>query len=306
MSIDFGKVAVLLGGISAEREVSLASGNAILKALVDQGINAIAVDPKIDDITLLKKRGFDRVFIALHGRGGEDGVMQGFLTTLGIPFTGCDVLSSAIAMDKAKTKQIWQSLQLPTAKYKVIVKQSFDKDVSDYIISGLSGTVMVKPINEGSSIGMAKVCNAEQLIVALENAFKYDDKVLLESWITGQEYTVAMLNGETLPAIRMQTENEFYDYQAKYQSTETQYFCPCGLEDEKLAQLNQLANEAFNAIGCSGWGRVDFMLDEQGNWNLLEVNTVPGMTPTSLVPKAAKQAGYSFEQLVVEILKQTL
>ena len=306
MSIDFGKVAVLLGGLSAEREVSLASGNAILKALVDQGINAIAVDPKFDDITLLKKRGFDRVFIALHGRGGEDGVIQGFLTTLGIPFTGCDVLSSAIAMDKAKTKQIWQSLQLPTAKYKVIVKQSFDKGESADIIIGLSGTVMVKPINEGSSIGMAKVSSAEQLIIALENAFKYDDKVLLESWISGPEYTVAILNGETLPAIRMQTENEFYDYQAKYQSTETQYFCPCGLDDKKLVQLNQIANEAFNAIGCSGWGRVDFMLDEQGNWNLLEVNTVPGMTPTSLVPKAAKQAGYSFEQLVAEILKQTL
>jgi D-alanine-D-alanine ligase len=306
MTIDFGKVAVLLGGLSAEREVSLASGNAVLKALVDQGINAIAVDPKIDDITLLKKRGFDRVFIALHGRGGEDGVIQGFLTTLGIPFTGCDVLSSAIAMDKAKTKQIWQSLQLPTAKYKVIVKQSFDKALSADIISGLSGTVMVKPIHEGSSIGMAKVSNAEQLIGALQEAFKYDDKVLLESWLTGQEYTVAMLNGETLPAIRMQTENEFYDYQAKYQSNDTQYFCPCGLEDEKLAELNQIANQAFSAIGCSGWGRVDFMLDGQGNWNLLEVNTVPGMTPTSLVPKAAKQAGYSFEQLVVEILKQTL
>ncbi|PKG39627.1 D-alanine--D-alanine ligase [Psychromonas sp. Urea-02u-13] len=306
MTVDFGKVAVLLGGFSAEREVSLASGNAILKALVDQGINAIAVDPKIDDISLLKKQGFDRAFIALHGRGGEDGVIQGFLTTLGIPFTGCDVLSSAIAMDKSKTKQIWQSYQLPTANYQVILKESFDPSQCADILGRLSGTVMVKPVNEGSSIGMAKVSSAEQLITALDDAFKFDNTVLLESWITGQEFTVSMLNGKVLPAIRMHTENEFYDYQAKYQSTETQYFCPCGLDEEKLAELNQIASDAFNAIGCTGWGRVDFMLDEQGKWNLLEVNTVPGMTPTSLVPKAAKQAGYSFEQLVEEILKQTV
>lgn len=306
MTVDFGKVAVLFGGTSAEREVSLASGKAVLKALVDQGINAFAVDPKFDDISQLKKQGFDRAFIVLHGRGGEDGVMQGFLTTLGIPFTGCDVLSSAIAMDKAKTKQIWQSLQLPTANYQVIEKESFDESQCAAILERLTGTVMVKPINEGSSIGMAKASNSEQLISALQAAFKFDNKVLLESWITGPEYTVAMLNGKTLPAIRMHTENEFYDYQAKYQSTETQYFCPCGLEDDKLAVLNKIANEAFAAIGCSGWGRVDFMLDENDKWNLLEVNTVPGMTPTSLVPKAAKQAGYSFEQLVAEILKQTL
>lgn len=306
MTVDFGKVAVLFGGTSAEREVSLASGKAVLKALVDQGINAIAVDPKIDDISLLKKQGFDRAFIALHGRGGEDGVIQGFLTALGIPFTGCDVLSSAIAMDKAKTKQIWQSQQLPTANYQVITKDSFDDAQCDAILASLSGTVMVKPINEGSSIGMAKASNAAQLLVALQDAFKFDDRILLEAWITGPEYTVAMLNGKTLPAIRMQTENEFYDYQAKYQSTETQYFCPCGLDDQKLAALNKIANDAFVAIGCSGWGRVDFMLDEHDDWKLLEVNTVPGMTPTSLVPKAAKQAGYSFEQLVAAILTQTL
>lgn len=305
MSIDFGKVAVLFGGFSAEREVSLASGRAILKALVDQGINAVAVDPKIDDISQLKKQGFDRAFIALHGRGGEDGVIQGFLTTLGIPFTGCDVLSSAIAMDKSKTKQIWQSYQLPTADYQIILKESFVETECAAILARLSGTAMVKPVNEGSSIGMAKVSNEEQLIIALHEAFKFDDTVLLESWITGAEYTVSMLNGKTLPAIRMQTNNEFYDYQAKYESTETQYFCPCGLSESELAALNHIAEKAFAAIGCTGWGRVDFMLDAQGNWNLLEVNTVPGMTPTSLVPKAAKQAGYSFEQLVVEILKQT-
>ena len=165
---------------------------------------------------------------------------------------------------------------------------------------------MVKPVNEGSSIGMAKVDNPEQLIVALDDAFKFDKKVLLESWITGQEFTVSMLNGQTLPAIRMQTNNTFYDYQAKYHSTDTQYFCPCGLSSEKLDELNQLALAAFSALGCSGWGRVDCMLDKQGNWYLLEVNTVPGMTETSLVPKAAKQAGYDFDQLVLAILKQTL
>ena len=306
MDIDFGKVAVLFGGFSAEREVSLASGKAVLKALVNQGINAIAIDPKLDDISLLKKQGFDRAFIVLHGRGGEDGVIQGFLTSLGIPHTGCDVLSSAIAMDKSKTKQIWQSYQLPTADYQIILKESFNESHCADILSRLSGTVMVKPVNEGSSIGMAKVSSPEQLVNALQEAFKFDNKILLEAWITGKEYTVSMLNDEVLPAIRMHTDNEFYDYQAKYQSTTTQYFCPCGLDDDKLAKLNQIATEAFAAIGCSGWGRVDFMLDEQDNWKLLEVNTVPGMTLTSLVPKAAKQAGYSFEQLAVEILKQTL
>jgi D-alanine-D-alanine ligase len=306
MDLEFGKVAVLLGGNSAEREVSLRSGTAILNALVRQGVDAVAIDPRHDDITELKKQGFDRVFIALHGRGGEDGSIQGFLSTIQMPFTGSDLLSSAIAMDKSKTKQIWQSYQLPTAKYQIIVKSDFDPALAEDILASLSGTVMVKPVNEGSSIGMAKAENAEQLVNALSEAFKFDNKVLLESWISGQEFTVSMLNGEALPAIRMQTENVFYDYQAKYQSSDTLYFCPCGLAPDKLAELNQLAIKAFTAIGCSGWGRVDCMLDEQGAWYLLEVNTVPGMTETSLVPKAAKQAGYDFDQLVLEILKQTL
>lgn len=306
MNLDFGKVAVLLGGNSAEREVSLRSGRAVLNALLRQGINALAFDPKQDDITQLNKMGFDRVFIALHGRGGEDGSIQGFLTTLQIPFTGSDVLSSAIAMDKSKTKQIWQSYQLPTANYQIVIKDDFDPAQSEDILTSLSGTVMVKPVNEGSSIGMAKVSNASELAAALSDAFQFDNKVLLESWITGKEYTVSMLNGKALPAIRMQTDHLFYDYEAKYHSTDTQYFCPCGLAPEQLSELNQLAEKAFNAIGCSGWGRVDLMLDELGEWFLLEVNTVPGMTETSLVPKAAKQDGYDFDQLVLEILKQTL
>lgn len=306
MSVDFGKVAVLLGGYSAEREVSLRSGRAILNALLRQGVDALAFDPKHDDITQLKKLGVARAFIALHGRGGEDGSIQGFLSTLQIPFTGSDLLSSAIALDKSKSKQIWQSCQLPTADYKIVVKNNFEAKQAEDILGALSGAVMVKPVNEGSSIGMAKVTNGEEMLDALANAFKFDNKVLLESWITGEEYTVSILNGQTLPAIRMQTDNVFYDYQAKYQSTDTLYFCPCGLDAEQLSALNTLAINAFNAIGCSGWGRVDFMLDRQGCWYLLEVNTVPGMTETSLVPKAAKQAGYEFDQLVLEILKQTL
>lgn len=306
MSLNFGKVAVLLGGRSAEREVSLRSGAAILNALVRQGIDAVAFDPAHDDITQLKKLGFERVFIALHGRGGEDGSIQGFLQTLEIPFTGSDVLSSAIAMDKSKSKQIWNSLQLATAQYQIIVKDNFNPELAEDILAALSGEAMVKPVNEGSSIGMAKVSNAAQLVEALSDAFVFDNKVLLESWISGQEYTVSMLNGQVLPAIRMQTDNVFYDYQAKYQSSDTLYFCPCGLPSDKLDELNRLAAEAFAAIGCTGWGRVDVMLDQQGNWYLLEVNTVPGMTESSLVPKAAKQAGYDFDQLVLEILKQTL
>jgi len=306
MAIDFGKVAVLFGGNSAEREVSLKSGNAVLNALIRQGVDAHAVDPKIDDILQIKALGFERAFIVLHGRGGEDGTIQGFLKTLNIPFTGSDVSSSAIGMDKAKTKQIWQSCQLPTASYQIIIKENFEPSSATDILASLSGAVMVKPVHEGSSIGMAKAENAQQLVAALEEAFKFDNKVLLESWITGDEFTVSMLNGRALPAISMKTTNQFYDYQAKYQSTETQYLCPCGLSENELTELNHLAEEAFKSIGCSGWGRVDFMRDESKNWYLLEVNTVPGMTETSLVPKAAKQVGISFEQLVLSILEQTL
>ncbi|WP_413693694.1 D-alanine--D-alanine ligase [Psychromonas sp. KJ10-2] len=306
MTTEFGKVAVLFGGNSAEREVSLSSGNAVLSALLRQGVDAHAVDPKHDDLSQIKALGFDRAFIVLHGRGGEDGTIQGFLETLEIPYTGSDVSSSAIGMDKAKTKQIWQSCQLPTAPYQIIIKENFKAAQAADILSSLSGTVIVKPVHEGSSIGMAKAETAEQLIAALEDAFKYDTKVLLESWITGDEFTVSMLNGKALPAITMKTSHTFYDYQAKYQSTDTQYLCPCGLDEQQLNELNQLAEEAFMAVGCSGWGRVDFMRDEQHNWYLLEVNTVPGMTETSLVPKASKQAGISFDQLVLRILEQTL
>lgn len=307
--IDFGKVAVLLGGTSAEREVSLNSGNAVFNALKAQGINAHKIDPKEYDVAQLKNDGFDRAFIVLHGRGGEDGTIQGLLSYLDIPFTGSHVLSSAIAMDKSKTKQIWSNFDLPMANSLVIEKENFNDsftlNTAETLLNSLSGVAMVKPVNEGSSIGMAKVSNAEELITALKSAFEFDHEVLLEAWITGEEYTVSMLNGVALPAIKMKSANAFYDYQAKYESTQTQYFCPCGLTETELVELNQLAEKAFKAIGCSGWGRVDFMRDENKNWYLLEVNTVPGMTKTSLVPKAANEAGMSFENLVVDILKQT-
>lgn len=306
MSADFGKVAVLFGGHSAEREVSLNSGTAVLNALIEQGVDAHGIDPKYDDISKMKAQGFDRAFIALHGRGGEDGVIQGFLSALNIPFTGSDVSSSAIGMDKAKTKQIWQSCDLPTANYQLIIKDDFVLSSVPERLKDLSGTVMVKPVHEGSSIGMAKANSAEQLLQALESAFKFDNKVLLEAWITGDEFTVSILNGKALPAISMKTNNEFYDYEAKYQSSDTEYLCPCGLNSNELNELNSLAEEAFKAIGCSGWGRVDFMRDSNKNWLLLEVNTVPGMTKTSLVPKAAKEAGISFDHLVLSILEQTL
>lgn len=306
MVAKFGKVAVLFGGESAEREVSLKSGQAVLKALLRQGVDAHAFDPKLQQLTSLKEQGFDRAFIVLHGRGGEDGVIQGFLSALQIPYTGSDVASSAIAMDKVKTKQIWQSCALPTANYQIVDKQSYQSQQAETILQQLSGAVMVKPVHEGSSIGMAKAESAQQLNDALQEAFKFDHKVLLEAWITGDEFTVSMLNGKALPAISMKTDHLFYDYQAKYQSSDTQYLCPCGLSDNELQQLNQLAESAFNAIGCSGWGRVDFMRDQQNNWFLLEVNTVPGMTETSLVPKAALQAGITFDQLVLDILEQTL
>lgn len=306
MAAQFGKVAVLFGGNSAEREVSLKSGQAVLNALLRQGVDAHAFDPKEQELTELKTLGFDRAFIVLHGRGGEDGVIQGFLTALDIPYTGSDVTSSAIGMDKVKTKQIWQTCDLPTAAYLIVDKQSYQQEQAESILAKLSGCVMVKPAHEGSSIGMAKAQTADELNNALQEAFKFDHRVMLEAWITGDEFTVSMLNGKALPAISMKTSNTFYDYQAKYQSTETQYLCPCGLSDQELNELNQIAEQAFDEIGCSGWGRVDFMRDEQKNWYLLEVNTVPGMTETSLVPKAALQAGINFEQLVLAILEQTL
>ncbi|MBN7818238.1 D-alanine--D-alanine ligase [Bowmanella yangjiangensis] len=303
MSVErFGKVAVLFGGTSAEREVSLKSGQAVLDALLGAGVDAHAFDPANAELTELVAAKFQRVLIMLHGRGGEDGTLQGALQQLGIPYTGSGVLGSALCMDKVRSKWIWQALGLPTAEYQVVDKSSFNADLCGDILSRLGGIVMVKPANEGSSIGMAKVSTATELQEAVTQAFQFDHQVLLERFITGQEFTVSLLGDNTLPSIRMQTPRTFYDYEAKYQSDTTQYFCPSGLDGQRETQLGELARQAFAALGGSGWGRVDFMQDKDGQFYLLEANTVPGMTQKSLVPMAAKQAGMSFTELALEVL----
>ncbi|WP_163134750.1 D-alanine--D-alanine ligase [Agarivorans sp. Alg241-V36] len=301
-SLRMNRVAVLYGGDSAEREVSLKSGSAVLSGLLRAGINAEGVDTKGFDLNLLKQKKYSHVFIALHGRGGEDGTLQGALEYLGLPYTGSRVLGSALAMDKIRCKQIWQNIGLPTAAYAIVEQDSYMPEDAVEILAKLSGEVIVKPALEGSSIGMAKADSAEQLQEAIENAFEYDTRVLIEQWITGAEYTVSIVGGTVMPSIRMQTPHSFYDYSAKYQSSSTEYFCPSGLSDEQEAQLAEIALKAFKSVDCEGWGRVDFMADQQGNWYLLEVNTSPGMTEKSLVPMAAKQYGLSFDQLVVSIL----
>ncbi len=303
MSQQFGKVAVMFGGTSAERDVSLKSGKAVLNALQNQGIDAHAFDPKEQPLTALQAQGFDRVFIVLHGRGGEDGTMQGALQLLGLPYTGSGVLGSALAMDKIRCKFLFAAHGLPTAPFAVAQKG----EAIDYaaMLNQLNGKVMVKPANEGSSIGMSSAETPAELEQALTLAFGYDEAVLVEQWIQGREFTVSMLDGQALPVIEMRTPRAFYDYEAKYQSNSTEYLCPAPLTAEQTQRLQQAAMAAFKAVGASGWGRVDAMMDEQGNFYLLEVNTVPGMTEKSLVPMAAKAAGYSFEQLVAKILEQS-
>lgn len=304
MSSKFGKVAVMFGGTSAEREVSLKSGAAVLKALQAQGIDAHAFDPKDQPLSALESQAFDRVFIVLHGRGGEDGTMQGALQLHGIPYTGSGVLGSALAMDKIRCKFLFSAHGLPTAPFRVAQKG----EPIDYaaMLAELNGKVMVKPANEGSSIGMSAATTPAELEQALALAFDYDDAVLVEQWINGREFTVSMLDGQALPVIEMRTPRAFYDYEAKYQSNSTEYLCPAPITAEQTASLQQAAMAAFKAVGAKGWGRVDAMLDSDGQFRLLEVNTVPGMTEKSLVPMAARAAGYSFEQLVAKILEQAL
>lgn len=305
----FGKVAVLFGGNSAERKVSLASGTAVLNALLAAGVDAHKFDPAEHPIGDLIALGFDRAFIILHGRGGEDGSMQGALQLLGIPYTGTGVLGSALAMDKVYSKQVWSTLALPTAPYKVLTKEQVNAGLKpDYaaLLSKLSGVAMVKPAREGSSIGMAKVSEPIELESAVKQALEYDDDVLIEQYINGPEYTVTILNGVALPSIRMATPHVFYDYDAKYNDKTTEYHCPSGLDETTEKQLGQLALSAFQGLSGKGWGRVDLMRNEHGEFMLLESNTVPGMTETSLVPKAAKQAGLSFEQLVLQVLSSSL
>jgi D-alanine-D-alanine ligase len=298
----FGKVAVLLGGKSAERAVSLDSGTAVLEALLRSGVNAESFDPQQRSVTELKQ--YDRAFIVLHGRGGEDGQIQGVLEWLNIPYTGTGVQGSAIGMDKVKTKQVWQGSELPTAPYRIVSKDSNAQE----IVAELGLPLIIKPVHEGSSIGMSKVEKIEDFAIAIEKATEHDAVVMAEKWITGREFTIVLLNGQALPVIRLQPPADvaFYDYEAKYQRNDVQYGIPSGLNDSDEKQLQALALRAFHAVGASGWGRIDAMQDEQGQFWLLEVNTVPGMTSHSLVPKAAQAVGYSFDALCVAILEQTL
>lgn len=299
---DFGKVAVLMGGWSAEREVSLKSGAAVLESLKKQGVNAEGVDVGRDILSELKQKEYDRVFIALHGRGGEDGVIQGGLEVIDCPYTGSGVLASSLGMDKLRTKQLWLGADLPTPEFVII------KDESDLsrVVEQLGMPVIIKPVYEGSSIGISKVEDESQLEQAWRVAAECGGEVIAEKWIVGGEYTVAILGNSALPIIRLETPNSFYDYQAKYEESTTQYHCPCGLDSEAEKKMQALAKRAFDVVGAKGWGRVDFMLDGSGQPWLLEINTVPGMTDHSLVPMAARASGLEFDDLVWRILETSM
>ncbi len=296
---NFGKVAVLMGGPSAEREVSLKSGNAVLAALKRQHVDAHGMDADKSTLRLLEDGNFDRVFIALHGRWGEDGVIQGALEVLDIPYTGSGVLGSALGMDKLRSKYLWSAAGIPTPDY-VVLESGTDLNK---VTSKLGLPVFVKPVREGSSLGISKVKTETELKAAWEMAAKYDDKVMAERFVDGAELTCGILGDQALPLIRIETEREFYDYEAKYILDTTRYLCPCGLPTDQERDIRHLALRAFEVLGCCGWGRVDFMLDKAGHAYALEVNTVPGMTDHSLVPKAAKQSGMNFDELVLRILE---
>ena len=298
----FGRVAVLFGGKSAEREVSLKSGNAVLSALQGAGVDAFGIDVGDDFLQRLLAEKIDRAFIVLHGRGGEDGSMQGLLECAGIPYTGSGILASALAMDKLRTKQVWLSLGLPTPKHAALASEADCHAAA----AELGFPLFVKPAHEGSSIGMAKVADVEALIAAWKDASRYDSQVLVEQMIAGPEFTIAMLRGEVLPPIALGTPHSFYDYDAKYLANDTQYRIPCGLDAAKEAELKDLTARACEAVGTQGWARADVMQDADGKFWLLEVNTVPGMTDHSLVPMAANAAGLDFQQLVLAILADSL
>lgn len=295
----FGKVAVLLGGRSAEREISLRSGNMVLGALKKKSVDAHAFDPQEQGLEQLIAQRFDRVFIALHGRFGEDGTVQGALEYLGLPYTGSGVMASALAMDKWRTKLIWQAAGVSTPPYELLSKNSDFAEVG----ARLGLPLMMKPAREGSSIGMSKVTSLEKIHAAYELAVEYDDLVIAERFIEGVEVTAAILDDEALPLIRLETPRTFYDYQAKYFADDTRYTCPSGLPEAQERGIQAQALQAFKLIGCSGWGRVDAMVDRAGKSYLLEVNTIPGMTDHSLVPMAARARGIPFEELCVRILE---
>jgi D-alanine-D-alanine ligase len=294
----FGRVAVLFGGKSAEREVSLKSGAAVLAALLRSGVDAHAFDPAVQNLQALVDDGFDRAFIALHGRFGEDGTVQGALELLGTPYTGSGVMASALGMDKWRSKLVWRAGGLPIPDYALLDEHS-DWQV---IAQQLGLPLFVKPANEGSSVGISKVKATGELPAAYKEAARHDKLVLAESFIGGGEYTVAILGDQALPVIKIEPANEFYDYEAKYLRNDTRYLCPSDLSAAQEAEMQGLAKQAFALIGGRGWGRVDFLKGTDGKLYVLEANTSPGMTDHSLVPMAARQAGMSFEQLVLKIL----
>ncbi len=298
-----GRVAVLLGGSSAEREISLMSGRRVLEALRARGVDAHGLDPCDDGLKSLCEGRFDRCFIVLHGRGGEDGCIQGFLDTLGIPYTGSGVLGSALALDKLATKRIWRACGLPTPEW---IELEAGEEPPQDLFERLGGDFAVKPAREGSTIGLSRVRQRGELRAALDLAFQCDHLVLLESWVEGTELTASILGGRALPLVRIRPAAGFYDYAAKYLSPVTAYDCPSGLDEGEESVLQHLCVQAFRALGASGWGRVDLLRDRQGRPWLLEANTVPGMTGHSLVPMAAEAIGIDFGSLVLEILAQTL
>lgn len=301
---EFGRVAVAMGGDSAERDVSLDGGRAVLAALRAKGVDAETVDgPKAALESVLAGR-FDRVFNMLHGRGGEDGQLQGALEVLGVPYTGSGVMASALTMDKVRTKRVWDSIGLPTPDFRPIIDENPEEVMGR--VKSLGLPLIVKPVREGSTLGLSKVRDLDELPEAVALARRYDSYIVAERFVDGAEYTAAVLQGEPLPLVRIESETELYDYEAKYHSEATKYLVPCGLETDAEHRLQSLALAAYESVGCSGWGRVDFMLDGDGEAWLLEVNTVPGMTNHSLVPMAAKAVGLDFETLCWRILETSL
>ncbi len=298
---DFGRVAVLVGGVSAEREISLMTGEAVMEALERRGVNAVSIDPR-DGLGELLGGGFDRVWIALHGRVGEDGCIQGLLEVLNLPYTGSGVLGSALCMDKLRSKQLFSAGGLATPDFRVMASA----DDAYRIVEELGLPLIVKPAGEGSSVGMSRVSERDELVPAWLEAARFDACVLVEKWIEGGEYSVPILQGEALPIIRIETPRVFYDYEAKYFSDDTRYFCPAGLDPETETSCRAAALKAFESAAASGWGRVDFLMGADGIPRFLEVNTVPGMTSHSLVPMGARQAGIDFDELVWRVLETSL
>ena len=294
---DFGKVAVLMGGTSNERDISLDSGEAVLNALLRKKISAVSIDPKKDDLN--KLRDFDRAFICLHGKDGEDGEIQTFLEAINLPYTGSDILSSSLGMDKFESKTIWKSKNISTPNFMQV------SHVDDYeSASNCCGLpFFIKPANSGSSIGIAIINNENDFIFAFEEAYKIDKIVIVESFIVGNEYTLPIIDNKTLPIIEIKPKTEFYDYEAKYLRDDTEFICPADVPSPLVENINKLCINAFNAIGCTGWGRVDFIIDKNKNIYIIEVNTVPGMTNHSLVPISARSAGIEFDDLVIMILE---